>query len=63
MRIPGGTDDFSRWVDEALGKRELAERIRAIDPFMHSTEEIRTHISDIIMEEVSRDMEKVEVHP
>jgi hypothetical protein len=61
MRIPGGTDDFSRWVDEALGKRELAERIRAIDPFMHTTEEIRTYIAGIVMKEVNRDMEKTGV--
>jgi len=58
MRVPGGTDDFSRWVDEVLGKRELAEKIRGIDPFMHNTEEIRTHITGIVMEEVNRDMEK-----
>jgi hypothetical protein len=58
MRVPGGTDDFSRWVDEVLGKRELAEKIRGIDPFMHNTEEIRTHIAGIVMEEVNRDMEK-----
>jgi hypothetical protein len=34
----------------------------AIDPSC-TAREIRTHISDIIMEEVSREMEKVEVHP
>jgi phenylalanyl-tRNA synthetase beta chain len=31
---------------------------RGIDPFMHNTEEIRTHIAGIVMEEVNRDMEK-----
>jgi hypothetical protein len=30
---------------------------------MHNTEEIRTHIAGIILEEVSKDMEKVGVHP
>jgi len=63
IRVPGGTDDFSRWVDEVLGKKELAAKIRAIDPFMHNAEEIRTHISGIIMEEVSSDMEKTGVRP
>jgi hypothetical protein len=62
-RVAGETDDFSRWVDEVLGKRALAEKIRAIDPFMHSTEEIRTHISGIIMEELTRDMERAGVQP
>ena len=58
MRVPGGTDDFSRWVDETLDKRELAEKIRAIDPFMHNTEEIRAYIAGIVMEEVNKDMER-----
>ena len=62
MRVADGTDDFSRWLQDSLLKKELAERIRAIDPFMHTTEEIRAHISEMIMEEVSSDMEKTGVH-
>lgn len=61
MRVPGGVDDFSLWIDQALHKRELAERIRAIDPFMHTTSEIRTYITDIVMKELSRDMERMGV--
>ena len=62
MRVADGADDFSRWLQDSLLKKELAERIRAIDPFMHTTEEIRAHISEMIMEEVSSDMEKTGVH-
>ncbi len=61
IRVADGTDDFSRWLQDSLLKKELAERIRTIDPFMHTTEEIRTHISEMIMEEVSSDMEKTGV--
>ena len=57
IRVTGGTDDFSKWVEESLGKKELAKRIRAIDPFMHGIEEIRNHICEEIEEEVRRDME------
>jgi hypothetical protein len=57
MRVTAGTDDFSRWLEDSLLKTELAKKIQAIDPFMHTTEEIRTHISGMIMEEVSSDME------
>ncbi len=60
-RVSGGMDDFSLWIGEALQKTKLAEKLRAIDPFMHNTEEIRTHISTILMEEVSRDMERMGV--
>ncbi|HAR94469.1 MAG TPA: hypothetical protein DCR97_00670, partial [Deltaproteobacteria bacterium] len=37
----GGNDDFSRWIGETLGKSELANRLRGIDPFMHSLEDNR----------------------
>ncbi|MCL4490456.1 MAG: DUF5752 family protein [Nitrospirae bacterium] len=55
-RLGGGRDDFSQWFEDALGKGELAERIRAIDLFMHTTEGIRRHIADTVEEEVRRDM-------
>ncbi len=61
MRVAGNVDDFSLWMEQALNKRGLAEKIRAIDPFMHNTTEIRAHITDIVMKEVSRDMERTGV--
>jgi len=62
-RVAGGVDDFSRWLQDSLLKKELAEKVRSIDPFMHTTEEIRAHIAEMIMEEVSADMEKTGVRP
>jgi len=56
VRLGGRMDDFSRWFEEALKKEELARKIRAIDPFMHSIEGIREHISKAVEEEVSKDM-------
>lgn len=52
-----GNDDFSRWIEGALGKEDLANRLRGIDPFMHSLEDIRGHIAQAVEEEVRRDME------
>ena len=43
-----------------IGKKELANRIRAIDPFMHSLEDIKTHILEEVDEEVRKDMEVVD---
>lgn len=57
-RIAGAMDDFSKWFQDSLLKGELAEKIRAVDPFMHNTEEIRSHISGLVLQEVNRDMEK-----
>jgi hypothetical protein len=56
-RLRGGVDDFSLWIEKALGKEELAEKIRATDPFMHSVEEIKEHIVTAVEDEVKKDME------
>lgn len=58
-RLGSGIDDFSFWIEQTLGKALLAERIRAIDPFMHDIEGIRLHILELVREEVSRDMESI----
>ncbi len=60
MRLGGGIDDFSRWIEEVFGKKELAGRIRAIDPFMHNLEEIKKHIIEEVEEEVRKDMEVID---
>ena len=58
-RVRLGVDDFSKWLEDSLDKKEVAERIRGIDPFMHSIEEIRKHIYEGIEEEVRTEMEAV----
>jgi hypothetical protein len=58
-RIGGEVDDFSRWLEESLGRRELAQKVRAIDPFMHGMEGIRGRIIALIEEELKREMEGV----
>jgi hypothetical protein len=52
----GGRDDFSYWFGEVLAKKELAERIIAIDPFMHTIEGIREHLMEAVEEAVRKDM-------
>lgn len=56
-RLGGGKDDFSKWFEDDLAKKELAEKIQGIDPFMHTTEGIRQHILEAVEAEVRRDME------
>jgi len=58
IRPPEEVDDFSHWFADALKKEGLAERIRSIDPFMHSLEEARRHIIDLAEQELKNDMEK-----
>ena len=59
IRLGSGTDDFSIWIEDTLGNREVAEKIRAIDPFIHGIEGIRKHIADVIEEMVRWDMEGI----
>ena len=59
IRIGRGSDDFSRWFEGTLGEKDLAEKIRAIDPLMSTTEKIRTFIAELVEERVRRDMEVV----
>jgi hypothetical protein len=60
VRLRGGVDDFSRWIQDVFGKENLVEKIRAIDPFMHTLEEIKKHIEEAVEEEVRNDMEVVD---
>ena len=59
MRLGNGIDDFSKWVEEALGRKDLAARIRAIDLLMHTLDGIREHLVEMLEEEVRKDMEVV----
>jgi hypothetical protein len=62
-RLGSGKDDFSRWLEEVLGKNELAGKIRSIDPFMHTIEGIREHIEAAVDESVKEDMTAVRSEP
>jgi Family of unknown function (DUF5752) len=56
-RYEGKSNDFSQWFDEELGKKDLAEKLRFIDPFMHNLEGIRTRITEAGEQAVRQDME------
>jgi hypothetical protein len=55
----GVVDDFSRWIEHTLFRKKIADKIRTLDPFMHSIESIRNHIRVILEEYVRADMEGV----
>ena len=60
MRLGGGRDDFSEWLESALEETELAGKIRSIDPFMNTLEEIRARLIQEVEQELQRDMEAIE---
>lgn len=53
------TDDFSKWFLNSLGRVGLVERMKTLDPFMHTLEGIRVYILEAVEHEVTRDMEGV----
>ncbi|WP_333656057.1 DUF5752 family protein [Dissulfurispira sp.] len=59
-RVRLGVDDFSKWIEDSLDKKDLSEKIRAIDPFMHSIEGIRDHIIETVEKDVRTEMEAIE---
>lgn len=59
VRLGNERDDFSMWFEKAFAKKRLADRIKTIDPFMHSLEGIKEHIIEEVEEAVRKDMEVV----
>ncbi|MFH0788687.1 MAG: DUF5752 family protein [Pseudomonadota bacterium] len=57
IRLGGGINDFSAWMATSLDKKELAEKIKRVDPFMHNLEEIRDHLIELVEKEARLDME------
>lgn len=56
MRLGQAVDDFSKWVEDVIGSKELADKIQSIDPFMHNIEGIREHLIEILEEGLKQQM-------
>lgn len=48
MRLHRPADDFSLWLEEGLGEPDLAARIRRLDPYLLSLEELRKALLQIL---------------
>jgi small-conductance mechanosensitive channel len=44
LRLQKGTNDFSIWIAESLGEKELADEIASIVPYVHTLENLRNLI-------------------
>lgn len=51
IRLRRETNDFSRWLEEALGERELALQIAHLDPYTHAMETLRQKICGLISQQ------------
>ena len=41
LRLQRGTNDFSMWLEDCLGEKELAEQIARLDPYNYTLENLR----------------------
>jgi hypothetical protein len=48
LRGDDDEDDFSRWLEDALSRVELARRLRAIDFYLFSLEELRQRVVGLL---------------
>ncbi len=54
LRDRRGRSDFSIWIDEVLGKKDLADKFEKIDSYMYSLEGLRTKLLKLCREELKK---------
>lgn len=48
LRLEKPTNDFSSWIENSLGDKELADKISGFDPYTHTLEDLRNKIIQIV---------------
>lgn len=52
LRLEKKTNDFSNWIENAVGNSELARSIARLDPYVYTMEDLRRTITDLIEREI-----------
>ncbi|MBU0600446.1 hypothetical protein KJ997_06750 [bacterium] len=53
LRLEKGNNDFSNWIENSVGDKELADKISRLDPYTHSLEGLRNTIVNMIEGRIS----------
>ena len=53
LRLEKGTNDFSLWMKNSLGDRNLAKRIARLDPYTQTLEDLRATIIGIVQKRLA----------
>ena len=53
LRLERKTNDFSNWIENSIGDKELSQDISKLDPYTHTLEELRKVIIKIIERRIS----------
>ena len=48
LRLKKGVNDFSLWIEECLGDKDLADRIASLDPYNYTLENLRSTIVQLV---------------
>ncbi|MFA5351029.1 MAG: DUF5752 family protein [Candidatus Omnitrophota bacterium] len=48
LRLEKSTNDFSYWIENSLGDKELADKISGFDPYTRTLEDLRNKIIQIV---------------
>lgn len=48
LRLKKGVNDFSIWIEECLGDKDLADRLANLDPYNYTLDNLRTTIVQLI---------------
>jgi hypothetical protein len=48
IRMESPSDDFSFWVEQSLGRRNLCHQIRQLDPYLYSLEGLRRKLIELV---------------
>jgi hypothetical protein len=48
LRLEKGRNDFSKWIDDSVGDKALADRIASLDPYTRTLEDLRKTIIRIV---------------
>ncbi len=58
LRKGKGINDFSAWIENSIGDRELADKIASLDPYTRTMEDLRKTLVEIIEGKISKELKK-----
>jgi hypothetical protein len=53
LRLEKATNDFSYWIENSLGDKELADQISGFDPYTCTLEDLRNRLIQIVEKKIS----------
>lgn len=52
LRLEKGDNDFSRWLEQSRGERQLADAFRKVDPYTHTQDGLRRRLVTMVSKRI-----------